>query len=91
MLNREGKAVSDMSLGRITKPVLVVHHKTDACKDCNLTDMPKLMEKLSNSSKVEFITVEGGQAKGDPCEGFHYHGFNGIETDVIKKIVAWIQ
>lgn len=91
VLNRDGKAVTDMPLGRIVKPVLVLHHKNDACKDCNLEDMPKLMAKLSSSPRVELITVDGGQAKGDPCEGFHFHGFNGIEADVVKKITAWIR
>jgi hypothetical protein len=27
---------------------------------------------------------------GDPCEGRAYHGFNGIEREVVEKIAAWI-
>ena len=87
VLNRDGNAVTDMPLGRIVKPVLVLHHKNDACKYCNFEEIPKLMTKLSSSSRVELITVDGGQAKGDPCEGFHFHGFNGIEADVVKKLL----
>jgi hypothetical protein len=27
---------------------------------------------------------------GDPCEAFAYHGYNGIEREVVGRITAWI-
>ena len=33
---------------------------------------------------------EGGITVGDPCEARAYHGFNGIEREVITRIAAWI-
>jgi len=36
------------------------------------------------------IAFKGGQTRGDPCEAFAYHGFNGIERDVVAQIAAWI-
>jgi hypothetical protein len=27
---------------------------------------------------------------GNPCEARAYHGFNGLESEVVGKIAAWI-
>lgn len=62
----------------------------DGCKLCVFSDMPQLMDKLAKTPKAELISVTGGQSKGDPCEAMAYHGYNGIEADVIGKISRWI-
>jgi hypothetical protein len=36
------------------------------------------------------IPVEGGQSKGDPCHAMAYHGFNGIEQQMVSRIAEWI-
>jgi hypothetical protein len=48
------------------------------------------MDKLSASPRKELLTMDGGQNRGDPCEAFAYHGFNGIERDVVAKLAVWI-
>jgi pimeloyl-ACP methyl ester carboxylesterase len=84
-----GRPVPDMPLEKIRIPVLVVHHEKDACDSCLFSQINNLTTKLINSPKVELITFKGGVATGDPCDAFHYHGFNGIESEVVTKIVAW--
>jgi hypothetical protein len=79
-----------MPLQFIKVPVLVVHHKDDGCEHCRYTDLPLLMEKLSGAPRKEVMVFEGGATRGDPCEAFAHHGYNGIEGDVITKIAAWI-
>jgi hypothetical protein len=37
------------------------------------------------------VTYKGGGNRGDPCEAFAYHGFNGLEKDVVARIAGWIQ
>jgi hypothetical protein len=39
---------------------------------------------------AELIVFDGGISVGDPCEARAYHGFNGIEREVIARIAAWI-
>lgn len=85
-----GRAVPEMPLDKIRIPVLIVHHEKDACESCRFSQIQNLTSKLSNSRRTELITFTGGLASGDPCEAFHYHGFNGIEPDVSSQIVAWI-
>lgn len=85
-----GRAVPKMPVEKLAIPVLVVHHEQDGCKLCAFSDMPQLMDKLAKTPKAELISVTGGQNKGDPCEAMAYHGFNGIEADVIGKISRWV-
>ncbi|SFU71935.1 hypothetical protein SAMN05216350_104149 [Polaromonas sp. YR568] len=85
-----GRAVPKMPLESLTIPVLVVHHENDGCKVCPFSEIPAMMEKLAKTPKAELISVTGGQSRGDPCEPQAYHGFNGIEADVVGKISRWI-
>lgn len=85
-----GRAVPKMPMEKLTIPVLVVHHEQDGCKLCAFSDMPQLMEKLAKTPKAELLTFTGGQSRGDPCEAMAYHGYNGLEAEVVGKIGRWM-
>ena len=84
------RPVPAMPLANITAPVLVAHHKLDGCGFCNYRDLPKLMDKLTAVPRKELLTFEGGMNRGDPCDAMAYHGFNGIEQEVVAKVAEWI-
>ena len=84
------RAVPEMALDRIRIPVLVAHHRQDSCRACLYSDVPRLMERLTTPPRKELITFDGGITVGDPCEARAYHGFNGIEREVVQRIAAWI-
>lgn len=84
------RAVPEMALDRIKIPVLVAHHRGDACRVCRYSDVPRLMERLTTPPRKELITFNGGISTGDPCEARAHHGFNGIERKVVQRIAAWI-
>jgi len=84
------RAVPEMELGKIRIPVLVAHHRQDSCRVCLFADVPLLMERLTATPRKELLTFDGGISVGDPCEARAYHGFNGIEGEVIQRIAAWI-
>jgi dienelactone hydrolase len=87
---RGNRPVPEMPLDRVRIPVLVVHHKQDGCEYCRPADLPRLMNKLTATPQKELITFDGGKNVGDPCEAMAYHGFNGIEREVVRKIADWI-
>ena len=91
LTDNKGRAVPEMALNKLVIPVLVVHHRHDGCKLCNYADISRLMDKLSAAPRKELITVDGGRSHGDPCEAKAYHGFNGIESDVVAAIARWIK
>lgn len=86
----KGRPVPDMDLNKIAVPALVVHHRQDGCKHTAYAKLPRVMDKLSASPRKGLLTFDGGQNRGDPCEAFAYHGFNGIERDVVIKVAEWI-
>ena len=85
-----GRPVPAMPLDKLAIPVLVVHHEQDGCGHCAFTDMPALMNKLEALPKKQLLAFKGGASRGDPCEAWSYHGFNGLERDVVQQIAAWI-
>ena len=85
-----GRAVPRMPLEQITVPVLVAHHEQDGCRLCAFSYTPQLMSRLTKSPKPELISFTGGQSVGDPCEAMAYHGFNGLEADVVGKLTRWM-
>ncbi|MGE0558953.1 MAG: alpha/beta hydrolase [Burkholderiales bacterium] len=88
--DQRGTAVPEMPLDRLRIPVLVAHHRHDGCRYCLFSDMPRLMERLTTPPRKELLVFEGGNDVGDPCQARAYHGFNGIEREVIDRITAWI-
>lgn len=86
----KGRPVPAMPLGRIQVPVLVVHHEQDGCSHCSFSEVPALMSKLAGVPRSQLVTVKGGDNRGDPCEAFAYHGFNGQEQNVVQQIATWL-
>jgi hypothetical protein len=84
------RSVPAMELETLRIPVLVVHHEQDGCRFCLFRDMPALMHKLDAVPMKELIAVTGGVSRGDPCQAFAYHGYNGIERAVVARIAGWI-
>jgi dienelactone hydrolase len=85
-----GRPVPDMKLEALKMPVLVVHHEQDGCRLCLFSDMPRLMGKLAALPRKELLTFTGGNNVGDPCEARAYHGFNGLEAEVVARIAEWM-
>lgn len=83
-------SVPALELDRIKIPVLVVHHVNDGCSHCPYGSISTVMDKLTAASKKQLFGVQGGTTRGDPCEAYSYHGFNGIEPEVVKKITGWL-
>jgi len=90
LIDDKGRPVPAMALDKLHIPVLVVHHELDGCSLCSFSDVPKLMEKLGGAPRKQLLSVSGGQTRGDPCEAYAYHGFNGIEREVVTQIATWI-
>lgn len=86
----KGRPVPAMPLGKIRAPVLVVHHEQDGCSLCAFSEVPALMAKLAHTPRSQLLSFKGGQSKGDPCEAFAYHGFNGLEPEVVQQVAAWV-
>jgi alpha/beta superfamily hydrolase len=90
LADRKSRAVPDMPVETLKIPFLVVHHEQDACRVTLYGDVPRLMEKLASNPRKALMTFTGGANHGDPCLARAYHGFNGLEREVVAKIADWI-
>lgn len=90
LADRKSRSVPDMPLEKIRIPVLIVHHEQDNCRVTPYAEAPSLLAKLTNSPRKQLLSIKGGESTGDPCEAFAYHGYNGIEQDVVVQIADWI-
>jgi pimeloyl-ACP methyl ester carboxylesterase len=90
LTDNKSRPVPAMPLDRLHIPVLVVHHEQDGCSHCPFSNVPHLVEKFSKAPKKQLLKFNGGQNRGDPCKALAYHGFNGLDREVVGQIVAWI-
>jgi pimeloyl-ACP methyl ester carboxylesterase len=86
----KGRPVPAMPLEQLTQPTLVVHHEEDGCTYCLYADIGTLSAKLAHLPRQQLLSIRGGNSRGDPCEAYAYHGFNGLEKEVVAQIADWI-
>lgn len=79
------KAVEEIKV-----PVLVVHHRKDACSYSKPEAIQPLLDALKVPAK-KVVWIEDGNSQGDPCHEWAYHGFNGKEADAVGSILSWMK
>jgi hypothetical protein len=77
-------------LDRITMPVLLMYHEGDACNVSPPRNVMPFKVLLTKAASVDVIAMSGGATRGDPCEAQSYHGYFGIDDQVVKSITAWL-
>jgi dienelactone hydrolase len=90
LTDNSSRPVPAMPLEKIRIPVLVVHHEQDGCALCAFANVPAFMDRFVNAPRKELLVVTGGQNQGDPCEAMAYHGFNGLDPEVVQQIAGRI-
>jgi len=84
-------AVPTQDLAALRLPVLVLHHERDACPICAPQDVPAILRGLVNAPVKQQIFVSRGAApQGEPCGALHWHGYIGLEREVVDTIAAWM-
>jgi hypothetical protein len=66
---------------------LLAHHKYDGCKSTTYDGALYNHETYG----TELITMDGGTTTGNVCGPMAYHGFLGVEAEVVEKIKSWIK
>ncbi len=84
-------SVYSTDIDNITVPTLLVHHEDDECYVTPFEDIPDLMSDLKRVKVKQIKSYTGGKNKGHECRGKSYHGFKGIEEDVVNDISEWIK
>jgi pimeloyl-ACP methyl ester carboxylesterase len=81
-----------LALSAIRVPVLVMHHRNDACRSCDPRELPWVMDRLTRAPTKKLLIVDGGGGPtGDECEALHWHGFIGMEREAVAAIADFIR
>ena len=83
--------IQEQALGAIRVPVLVIHHARDACSVCPVSEVGRIEQRLVNAPVRKTMIVDGGgHPRGRTCGALHWHGYIGMEQQVVDTITAWI-
>ncbi len=86
-----GTSIYDTDLSRIRVPMLLAHHRGDACVFSPFAGMEALRARLIAAPRLELLAFEGGDPPiSGPCEPRAAHGFFGIEEQTANAIADWI-
>jgi hypothetical protein len=78
------------NLDRITMPVFLMYHQNDACSVTPPDKVLPFKALLTKAASVDVTMLSGGRTQGDPCEAMSYHGYLGIDGEVVKTVAAWL-
>lgn len=80
-----------LPLAQLQLPVLMVHHRNDACRVSSFEEARLTLASLSTTTAVDFTEVVGGAyPRSAPCGNLSAHGFFGVEEKVVQVIADWI-
>ena len=89
---RMNESLEYVSLEEVTVPTLIVHHESDGCGSCPYRGAQALLKRLKRAPKKEFLSFKGGDPpRSGPCEPLSYHGFFGLDAEVVRAIAEWIK
>jgi predicted esterase len=80
-----------LPLEQLRLPVLMVHHRADACRVSSFQEAERTRDSLSATTVVDFTEVNGGAySRSAPCDNLSAHGFFGVEDKVVQVISDWV-
>ncbi len=68
------------STGALPK-TLVIHHRQDACRNTMPAGVDPFIRWAGGRARA--VWLDGGVNTGDPCRARAYHGFNGLDAQVV--------
>jgi len=90
--NNKGTAITEMDLSKVSVPTLIVANTDDECLKTPAAGAVKIAALLVNSKNVEVKKFRGGsRPQSKPCKAMSYHGFVGIEGEVVNYISGFIE
>ena len=90
--NSTGTAITEMDLNKITIPTLIVANTDDKCLVTPAHGADKIASMLGQARLVKVKKFSGGdKPTSRPCKAMSYHGFIGIEKNVVGYIARFIK
>jgi hypothetical protein len=62
-------------------PTLVIHHRFDSCRVTSPAGVEPFVKWSAGRARA--VVLGGGTNEGDPCQARAYHGFNGLDREIV--------
>ena len=85
------ESVLDPPLAAINVPALVIAHGQDDCPASPPETPARLRASLTSAPVTELFLFTGGEPVGGPCDPTSLHAFVGLDTDLVKRVAAWMR
>jgi hypothetical protein len=79
--------VSIMGSPAALPATLVVHHRQDGCQFTSPAGVEPFLAWSANRARVTWIS--GGVDGGDPCQAAGYHGFAGVDGQMVSAVAGF--
>lgn len=68
-------------------PTLVLHHRRDGCRFTPPSGVPQFQQWAG--ARVSVTWFDGGVDNGNPCQAAGYHGFAGLDGQVVAAVTRF--
>jgi hypothetical protein len=68
-------------------PTLVIHHRQDECGFSRPAGVAPFIKWADGHARA--VWLDGGHNGGDPCDGQAYHGFAGLDAQIVSVAAAF--
>lgn len=89
---QEVGALPSLDLASVRVPVLLMQHARDACPLCSPAAMRAVLAQFTQAPVKRLRIVDGGaHPTGGVCHALHWHGFIGMEHDMVQRMAQWMR
>jgi pimeloyl-ACP methyl ester carboxylesterase len=71
-------------------PTLAIHHRNDGCRFDPVRNSESIVGSRQKSVRTKLALMDGGSSAGDPCGAQSFHGFLGLEKELIEVAANFI-
>lgn len=89
--DEKGTSILNLELNKIKVPTFIASHKKDGCRKTPPEDLDSIEKSLSNTkSLVKKLYQNGHNQLSNPCRAKTYHGFLGMEKEILTDMINFV-
>ena len=74
----------------VTLPTLAIHHRNDGCRFDPVGNSESIVRSRQKTVRTRLALMDGGTSVGDPCGAQSFHGFLGLEKELVEVAANFI-
>jgi hypothetical protein len=74
----------------VTLPTLAIHHKNDGCRFDPVRNSETIVRSRQSTVRTKLTLIGGGTSDGDPCGAQSFHGFLGVEKELVDAAAKFM-